>query len=36
MELIRKNGNNASHPDNVYGYGVPDFYKAYGSVQYGR
>lgn len=29
MELVRKNGNNSVHPDNVYGYGLPDFYKAY-------
>ncbi len=29
MEIIRQSGNNQSHPDNIYGYGVPDFYKAY-------
>lgn len=29
MDLIRKAGNNASHPDNVYGYGIPDFEKAW-------
>jgi len=27
MENIRKSGNNAEHPDNVFGYGVPDFSK---------
>ncbi len=29
MQLIRQSGDNYSHPDNVYGYGVPDFNKAY-------
>ena len=29
MELIRKNSDNAQHPDNVYGYGLPNFWKAY-------
>ncbi len=27
MESIRKSGDNAEHPDNVFGYGVPDFMK---------
>jgi len=28
MDVIRKSGNNAEHPDNVFGYGIPDFVKA--------
>ena len=27
MDNIRKSGNNAEHPDNVFGYGIPDFSK---------
>jgi len=27
MDRIRKSGNNAEHPDNVFGYGIPDFMK---------
>ena len=29
MNLIRQNGDNHEHPDNIYGYGVPDFWRAY-------
>lgn len=29
IELIRQSGNNREHPDNVYGYGMPDFWQAY-------
>ena len=29
IELIRLSGNNIEHPDNIYGYGVPNFWKAY-------
>ncbi len=29
IKLVRLSGNNQQHPDNVYGYGVPDFGKAY-------
>lgn len=29
MDIVRKYGNNADYPDNVYGYGLPDFWKAY-------
>lgn len=25
MQMVRESGDNASHPDNVFGYGVPDF-----------
>ena len=29
IKLVRLSGNNQLHPDNVFGYGVPDFWKAY-------
>jgi len=29
MDIVRRSGNNYQHPDNVYGYGIPDFWKAY-------
>ena len=29
MDIVRKSGNNAEHPDNVYGNGLPDFLKAW-------
>lgn len=29
MELIRQSGNNKEHPDNIYGYGLPNFWRAY-------
>jgi subtilisin family serine protease len=29
MELIRQTGNNKEHPDNLTGYGVPNFWRAY-------
>ncbi len=29
IKLVRLSGNNQQHPDNVFGYGVPDFWKAY-------
>ena len=29
MELVRRSGNNHTLPDNVSGYGLPDFGKAY-------
>lgn len=28
IDLVRHSGNNAACPDNVYGYGVPDFWKT--------
>ena len=30
INIVIHSGNNI-HPDNVYGYGVPDFQKAYNS-----
>lgn len=29
LDLVRKNGHNAEHPDEIYGYGIPDMWKAY-------
>ncbi|WP_291528933.1 S8 family peptidase [Bacteroides sp. UBA939] len=29
IELVRSSGNRAAFPDNIYGYGVPDMWKAY-------
>ena len=29
IKLVRLAGDNQQHPDNVFGYGVPDFWKAY-------
>ncbi len=29
IELIRQSSNNYEHPDNIYGYGVPNFWRAY-------
>lgn len=31
IELVRKSGDRAAFPDNIYGYGVPDMWKAYKS-----
>lgn len=28
-DLVRRSGHNYAHPDNVYGYGLPDFWSAY-------
>lgn len=29
IELIRMSSNNYEHPDNIYGYGIPKFWRAY-------
>ena len=29
IKLVKLSGNNQQHPDNIYGYGLPDFWKAY-------
>jgi subtilisin family serine protease len=29
IELIRISSSNIEHPDNIYGYGIPNFWKAY-------
>uniref|UniRef100_UPI00066041B3 S8 family serine peptidase n=1 Tax=Segatella buccae TaxID=28126 RepID=UPI00066041B3 len=28
-DLVRRSAHNYAHPDNVYGYGLPDFWSAY-------
>ena len=29
MDAVRKSGDNYETPNNVFGYGIPDFMKAY-------
>ena len=29
IDIIRHTGHNYQHPDNIYGYGVPDFWQAF-------
>lgn len=29
IDVVRMSGNNASHPDNIMGYGIPDYEKAW-------
>ena len=29
IELLRECSHNYFHPDNIYGYGMPDFWRAY-------
>ena len=29
IKLVRNSGDRAEHPDNIYGYGIPDLWKAY-------
>jgi hypothetical protein len=29
MDLVRESADRHVHPDNIYGYGIPDFWKAY-------
>ena len=29
IELIRQNSDNYSHPDNIYGFGLPNFWRAF-------
>lgn len=29
IDIIRRSGHNCQHPDNIYGYGVPDFWQAF-------
>jgi subtilisin family serine protease len=29
IALIRQTSSNYEHPDNIYGYGVPNFWRAY-------
>lgn len=32
IELVRRSGDRADFPDNIYGYGIPDLWKAYSTV----
>lgn len=32
IELVRRSGDRADFPDNIYGYGVPDMWKAYNNL----
>lgn len=36
LELVRRSGDRASYPDNIYGYGIPDLWRAYQSYQADR
>ena len=29
IELVRQTSNNSTHPDNIHGYGMPNFWRAY-------
>ena len=29
IELVRRSGDRTACPDNIYGYGIPDMWKAY-------
>lgn len=29
LDIVRQAGDNYEHPDNIFGYGTPDFWKAY-------
>lgn len=29
IDLVRQSGDRSQSPDNIYGYGIPDFWKAY-------
>ena len=29
IDLVRQNSSNHEKPDNIYGYGVPNFWRAY-------
>ena len=33
IELVRRSGDRTDYPDNIYGYGVPDMWKAYQDYQ---
>lgn len=33
ISAVQRAGNNAAHPDNIYGYGIPDLWKAYNLLQ---
>ena len=29
MDLVRRSADRHDHPDNIYGYGIPNFWKAF-------
>ena len=29
IDLLHKSGNYSEHPNNIYGYGIPDYWEAY-------
>ena len=29
IELVRKTSSSSQEPDNIYGYGIPNFWRAY-------
>ena len=29
INIVRQSADRADHPDNVFGYGIPDYWKAY-------
>ena len=33
IALVRRSGDRVNYPDNIYGFGVPDVWKAYGWYQ---
>ena len=33
IELVRRSGNRIDFPDNIYGYGIPDLWKAYSTTK---
>lgn len=33
VELVRRSGDRVDFPDNIYGYGIPDLWKAYQTTQ---
>jgi hypothetical protein len=33
MDLVRASSDRADYPDNIFGYGIPDMWKAYQSAK---
>lgn len=36
IQLVRENSDNANTPDDVFGYGIPDFWKSYNAGKQGQ
>ncbi len=34
IRALQSSGHNAAHPDNIFGYGIPDAWKAYESMKH--